>query len=70
MGIGMPRFRSDKLFLMDIQHNAQIKQSLIHTLLDEAKRLVELRVDERMRVAVLLDFPTLWNSELLVRVSR
>ncbi|MBR3215268.1 MAG: DUF3916 domain-containing protein [Exiguobacterium sp.] len=55
---------------MDIQHNAQIKQSLIHTLLDEAKRLVELRVDERMRVAVLLDFPTLWNSELLVRVSR
>ncbi|WP_270812034.1 DUF3916 domain-containing protein [Exiguobacterium sp. CinTr1] len=53
-------------FLMDIQHNAQIKQSLIHTLLDEAKRLVELRVDERMRVVVLLDLPTLWNSELLV----
>ncbi|WP_214775266.1 DUF3916 domain-containing protein [Exiguobacterium sp. s37] len=53
-------------FLMDIQHNAQIKQSLIHTLLNEAKRLVELRVDERMRVVVLLDFPTLWNSELLI----
>ena len=53
-------------FLMDTQHNAKIKQSLIHILLDEAKRLVELRVDERMRVAVLLDFPTFWNSELLV----
>ena len=53
-------------FLMDTQHNAKIKQSLIHILLDEAKRLVELRVDERMRVVVLLDFPTLWNSELLV----
>ena len=51
---------------MDIQHNARIKQAIIHILLDEAKRLVELRVDERVRVAVLLDFPTLWNSELLV----
>ncbi|MCT4798181.1 DUF3916 domain-containing protein [Exiguobacterium profundum] len=53
-------------FLMDIQHNAQIKQSLIHTLLNEAKRLAKRRVDERMRVVVLLDFPTLWNSELLI----
>lgn len=53
-------------FLLEIQHNTQIKQAIIHILLDEAKRLVELRVDERMRVVVLLDFPTLWNSELLV----
>ncbi|WP_214795028.1 MULTISPECIES: DUF3916 domain-containing protein [unclassified Exiguobacterium] len=53
-------------FLLDIQHNAQIKQAIIHILLDEAKRLVGLRVDERMRVVVLLDFPTLWNSEFLV----
>ena len=53
-------------FLVDIQHNAQIKQAIIHILLDEAKRLVELRVDERMRVVVLIDLPTLWNSELLV----
>lgn len=53
-------------FLLDIQHNEQIKQAIIDILFDEAKRLVELRVDERMRVAVLLDFPTLWNSELLV----
>ncbi len=51
---------------MDVQHSAQIKQAIIHVLLDEAKRLVELRVDERMRVVVLLDFPTLWNSEFLV----
>ena len=53
-------------FLMDTQHNAKIKQSLIHILLDEAKRLAKRRVDERMRVVVLLDLPTLWNSELLV----
>ncbi|WP_214816911.1 DUF3916 domain-containing protein [Exiguobacterium sp. s131] len=62
----MPRFRSDKTFLLDIQHSARIKQSLIHILFDEAKRLVELRMDERMWVVVLLDLPTLWNSELLV----
>ncbi|WP_251131061.1 DUF3916 domain-containing protein [Exiguobacterium sp. s189] len=53
-------------FLLAIQHNAQIKQAIIHILLDEAKRLAKRRVDERMRVVVLLDFPTLWNSELLV----
>ena len=53
-------------FLLDIQYNVQIKQAIIHTLLDEAKRLTKRRVDERMRVVVLLDFPTLWNSELLV----
>ena len=53
-------------FLLAIQHNDQIKQAIIHILLDEAKRLAQLRVDERMRVVVLLDFPTLWNSELLV----
>ena len=53
-------------FLVDIQHNVQIKQAIIHILLDEAKRLVELRVEERMRVVVLIDLPTLWNSELLV----
>jgi hypothetical protein len=53
-------------FLLAIQHNAQIKQAIIHILLDEAKRLAKRRVDERMRVVVLLDLPTLWNSELLV----
>lgn len=51
---------------MAIQHNAQIKQAIIHILLDEAKRLAKRRLDERMRVVVLLDLPTLWNSELLV----
>lgn len=53
-------------FLLDIQHNEQIKQAIIHILFDEAKRLANRRVDERMRVVVLLDLPTLWNSELLV----
>ncbi|MFY7868512.1 MAG: DUF3916 domain-containing protein, partial [Exiguobacterium sp.] len=48
-------------FLLDIQHNAQIKQAIIHILIDEAKRLAKRRVDERMRVVVLLDLPTLWN---------
>jgi uncharacterized UPF0160 family protein len=53
-------------FLLDIQHNEQIKQAIIDILFDEAKRLAKRRVDERMRVVVLLDLPTLWNSELLV----
>ncbi|WP_214702032.1 MULTISPECIES: DUF3916 domain-containing protein [unclassified Exiguobacterium] len=56
----------EQTFLLDIQHNAQIKQTIIHTLLDQATRLTKQRVDERMRVVVLLDLPTLWNSELLV----
>ncbi|MCC9624811.1 DUF3916 domain-containing protein [Thalassospira sp. MA62] len=55
-----------QIFLLAIQHNAQIKQAIIHILLDEAKRLAKRRLDERMRVVVLLDLPTLWNSELLV----
>ncbi|WDH77257.1 DUF3916 domain-containing protein [Exiguobacterium marinum] len=53
-------------FLLDIQHNEQIKQAIIHILIDESTRLAKRRVDERMRVVVLLDFPTLWNSEILV----
>lgn len=53
-------------FLLDIQHNEQIKQAIIDILFDEAKRLAKRRVDERMRVVVLIDLPTLWNSELLV----
>ncbi|TCI26209.1 DUF3916 domain-containing protein [Exiguobacterium sp. SH5S4] len=31
-----------------------------------ASRLVRLRGDERYRIVVLLDLPTLWQSELLV----
>ncbi|WP_084543078.1 DUF3916 domain-containing protein [Exiguobacterium profundum] len=53
-------------FLLDIQHSARIKQTIIHTLFDEATRLAKRRVDEQMRIVVLLDFPTLWNSEILV----
>ena len=56
----------DQSFLSSVQENSRIQQAVIEALMEGASRLVRLRKEERYRVVVLLDLPTLWQSELLV----
>ncbi|WP_214887679.1 DUF3916 domain-containing protein [Exiguobacterium sp. s142] len=55
----------DQSFLLSVQENSRIQYAVIEAMMEGASRLVRLREEERNRV-VLLDLPTLWQSELLV----
>lgn len=56
----------DQSFLSSVQENSRIQRAIIEAMMEGASRLVRLREEERFRVVVLLDLPTLWQSELLV----
>ncbi|TCI43469.1 MULTISPECIES: DUF3916 domain-containing protein [unclassified Exiguobacterium] len=56
----------DQPFLLSVQENSRIQYAVIEAMMEGASRLVRLREEERNRVVVLLDLPTLWQSELLV----
>ncbi|MCT4795275.1 DUF3916 domain-containing protein [Exiguobacterium alkaliphilum] len=56
----------DQSFLLSIEENSRIQQAVIEAMLEGGARLVHLREDKQYRVVVLIDLPTLWQSELLV----
>lgn len=56
----------DQPFLSSVQENSRIQRAIIEAMMEGSSRLVRLREEERYRVVVLLDLPTLWQSELLV----
>ncbi len=43
-----------------------MQHAVIEAMMEGASRLVRLREQERYRVVVLIDLPSLWQSELLV----
>ncbi|WP_058763667.1 DUF3916 domain-containing protein [Exiguobacterium chiriqhucha] len=56
----------DQSFLSSVQENSRIQRAIIEVMMEGASRLVHNREEERYQVVVLLDLPTLWQSELLV----
>ncbi|WP_141737208.1 DUF3916 domain-containing protein [Exiguobacterium aurantiacum] len=56
----------DQPFLLSVQENSRIQYAVIEAMMEGPSRLVRLREEERNRVVVLLDLPTIWQSELLV----
>ncbi|MFN3634025.1 DUF3916 domain-containing protein [Exiguobacterium profundum] len=56
----------DQPFLLSVEENSRIQKAIIEAMVEGSSRLARLREDERYRVVVLLDLPTLWQSELLV----
>ncbi|UTT41502.1 DUF3916 domain-containing protein [Exiguobacterium aurantiacum] len=56
----------DQSFLLSIEENSRIQRSVIEAMMEGSSRLVRLRKEERFRVVVLIDLPSLWQSELLV----
>ncbi len=56
----------DQSFLLSIKENSRIQQAVIEAMLEGGAQLVRLREQESYRVVVLIDLPTLWQSELLV----
>ncbi|MDL5376161.1 DUF3916 domain-containing protein [Exiguobacterium mexicanum] len=56
----------DQSFLLSIEKNSRIQHAVIEAMLEGGTQLVRLREQESYRVVVLIDPPTLWQSELLV----
>ncbi|MFN4215698.1 DUF3916 domain-containing protein [Exiguobacterium sp.] len=56
----------DQSFLLSIEENSRMQHAVIEAMMEGASRLVRLREQERYRVVVLIDLPSLWQSELLV----
>lgn len=56
----------DQLFLLSVEENSRIQKAIIEAMMEGSSRLVRLREEERFRVVVLIDLPSLWQSELLV----
>ncbi|WP_214707805.1 MULTISPECIES: DUF3916 domain-containing protein [unclassified Exiguobacterium] len=56
----------DQPFLLSIKKNSRIQHAVIEAMVEGSSRLVRLREEERFQVVVLIDLPSLWQSELLV----
>jgi len=56
----------DQSVLLSIEKDSRIQQAVIEAMLEGGARLVRLREQESCRVVVLIDLPSLWQSELLV----
>ncbi len=56
----------DQPFLLSVEENSRIQKAIIEAMVEGSSRLVRLREEERFRVVVLIDLPSLWQSELLV----
>lgn len=56
----------DQPFLLSIKKNSRIQHAVSEAMLEGGTQLVRLREQESYRVVVLIDPPTLWQSELLV----
>lgn len=56
----------DQSLLSSVKENSRIQQAIIEAMMEGSSRLVRLREEERCRVVVLIDLPSLWQFELLV----
>ncbi|WP_214799943.1 DUF3916 domain-containing protein [Exiguobacterium sp. s50] len=49
----------DQPFLLSVEENSRIQKAIIEAMVEGSSRLVRLREEERFRVVVLIDLPSL-----------